>query len=206
MPHTPEHRLHCESDVRPVAALNFPAEHWSHCESAVRPVAAPNFPAEHTAEHLEASVLPVDASTWYVPATQAPGHAFASEVSPVGEPNRPELHSTPVQANAEDVCPVAVAYFPATVAVSHAVPTHAVASDVCPIAVAYRPAAVAAPHAVPHAFASEVLPVAVPNLPALHALPQALASEVLPVMVPNFPALHKVAHASASVLLPVTVP
>ena len=79
---------------------------------------------------------------------------------------------------------------------------HAFASDVLPVAVPNLPA----PHDEPHAFASDVLPVAVPNLPAPHDEPHAFASDVLPVAVPNLPAPHDEPHAVASELLPAPEP
>ena len=70
----------------------------------------------------------------------------------------------------------------------------AVAEEVWPVAVAYLPAAVAVPHAVPHAFVSDVLPAIVPNFPAGQSLVHAFASEVFSVAVPNFPAPQRM-HA-----------
>ena len=53
--------------------------------------------------------------------------------------------------------------------------------------------------APPHAFASDVLPVAVPNLPAPHDEPHAVASELLPTPEPYLPAEHAVQHPESVV-------
>ena len=110
-------------------------------------------------------------------------------------PNVPTGHFSTLPTHEEtDVCPTNGPNLPA----SHAVPAHAVADEVCPVAVAYLPATVAVPQVEPHAFACEVVPVAVPYLPAPQAPPHAFASEVWPVAVPYLPAPQTPPHAFAS--------
>ena len=66
------HSTHSALDVKPVEPLPcLPAEQRpTHSMSELKPVATLHFPDEQAPVHFDASMLPVDASTWNFPTTQ----------------------------------------------------------------------------------------------------------------------------------------